>query len=301
MTAKQPRKLFLKHIVRKVFLEDWALKLTALAITFALWIGVTGLSTPTTKRLTVPLNLNIASNAQVTNVPWQEVEIEISGDKRVIDRINRNQLSASLDLTEMKPGEWVITLSPDTVSVPLDQGITLVGVVPGRIPINLEAVEEKEIEVKAETMGNPAAGYEVYSVTALPQKIRVRGPVSVINLLDHVQTDQIDIAGKKDGFTAKQITVNSTNPKASVLNTVVDVFFRIGEKRIERAFSLPISGLPGKTASFILFGPRTLLQKLKSDDLKVEMVLDDNGEEVPQVILPAELQEVAAVRKLTAK
>ena len=59
------QKLFAKHVVRKVFLEDWGLKLTALVITLALWFGVTGLSTPTTKRFTVPLNLSISSDAQI--------------------------------------------------------------------------------------------------------------------------------------------------------------------------------------------------------------------------------------------
>ena len=43
--------LFLKHVARKVFLEDWTTKLVALAITLALWVGVTGLSTPTTRRI----------------------------------------------------------------------------------------------------------------------------------------------------------------------------------------------------------------------------------------------------------
>jgi hypothetical protein len=55
--------LFARNIVRKVFFEDLPLKLTALGITLGLWLMVTGLSSPTTKRLTVPLNLSISSNA----------------------------------------------------------------------------------------------------------------------------------------------------------------------------------------------------------------------------------------------
>jgi hypothetical protein len=31
-----------ERLLRKVFLEDWGLKLLALAITIALWLGVTG-------------------------------------------------------------------------------------------------------------------------------------------------------------------------------------------------------------------------------------------------------------------
>ena len=50
--------LFIKNILRKVFLEDWLMKLMALIITFALWMGVTGLSQPAVQRMNgIPLAL----------------------------------------------------------------------------------------------------------------------------------------------------------------------------------------------------------------------------------------------------
>lgn len=299
--SDKPKNHFFKHIIRKIFFEDWALKLVALIVTFGLWFGVTGLSTPTTKRITVPLNFNIASNAQIVNVPQQDVVIEISGDKTAIGQINRSELVASVDLTESPTGDRVVLLSPESVFVPLPKGIKLVEIAPSRIGVNLESVEEKELEVKTETVGEPATGYEVYSMTALPAKIRVRGPVSVINLLDHVQTDPIDIAGKKDGFTAKQITVSSSNEKAAVLNTVVDVFFRIGEKRVERSFTIPVTGPPRKTVSFVIFGPRTLISKARADGFKIEITKNENGDDSPQLILPPELLDLVEIRKLTVK
>ena len=291
-------RLFAKHIIRKVFLEDWALKLTALVITLALWLMVTGLGTPTTKRITVPLNFNISNNAEITSSPIQEVDIVISGDKRKFDQINKSDLVASLDLTDVAPGDRVVSLTPENVSVPLPQGVKLIEIQPGRIAVNLEAVEEKEFEVKASTTGNPAPGFETYSTSVLPPKIKVRGPASFIKTLDFVQTDKIDLSGKKDDFTANQIPVSVSNPKATVLNTVVDVFFRIGEKRLERSFSVPVTGETGKTANFVIYGPRTPLQKTRSDEFKVEMYLNDTGEVVPRVVLPAALQDFAEVRKL---
>ena len=299
--ADKPKKLFAKHIVRKIFLEDWAMKLTALVITFGLWFGVTGLSTPTTKRFTVPLIPSTSNNAGITNTLIQDVDIVISGDKRKIDQINRNELTAMLDLTDVPPGDRVVSLTPDNVFVPLPQGIKLVEIAPTRIAVNLEAFEEKEIEVKTVTTGVPAAGFEIYSTSAMPAKIKVRGPASIVKILDYVQTDAIDITGRKVAFTANQIAVTSPNPKAAVLNTVVDVAFSIGEKRIERAFTMPVSGLPGKAASFTVYGPKTLLQKVKPEDLKVEMILNIDGEEAPRVTLPPALQDLAEVKNLKLK
>lgn len=291
-------KLFVKHVVQKIFLEDWGLKLTALVITFALWFGVTGLSTPTTRRLNIPLTLNISSNAQVTNNPLEEVEVEISGDKRRIEQLNLSELIASIDLTDVAPGNRVVPLTPETVYVPLPQGIKLVEVQPSRIAVNLEAVDEKEVEVRLITTGAPPAGFEVYSTNIQPPRVRVRGPASVVKIIEYVQTDKIDLAGRREGFTAKQIAVNSPDPKATVLNTFVDVDFRIGEKRVTRAFTIPVTGLDGKSASFVIYAPRTLLAQTKPEAFKVEMILNDKGEEVPQVSLPPEFKDLAEVRKL---
>lgn len=298
-TRREPRRLFFKHIARKIFFEDWALKLTALAITLALWFGVTGLSTPQDRNFIVPLTLNIANNAEITNANLQqEVTIFVRGDKRKLDQIRASELAAFVDLTAVPPGNKVLSLTPDSVYVNLPVGVTLEQIIPTGIGVNIEAVEEKDIEVKVKADGSPPAGYEVYYSTALPSKIRVRGPASFIKTLDFVETDKIDITGKKEEFTARQIPVSVSNPKAAVLNTVVDVYFRIGEKRDERAFSSPVTGETGKTASFVLYGPRTVLQKARPDQFKVEMYLNDNGEEAPRVVLPPELQDVVEIRKL---
>lgn len=292
------RKLFAKHVVRKIFLEDWGLKLTALVITLGLWFGVTGLSTPTDKRFTVLLAPSISNNAEITNTLPPEVDIVLSGDKRKLEQLNKNDLTATLDLTDVAPGDRVVSLTPENVYVNLPPGIKLTEIQPGRIAVNLEAVEEKELEVRAETKGAPAAGFEVYASSVSPPRVKVRGPASVIQALDYVETEKIDLTGKKSDFTARQIAVNVANSKATVFNTVVDVFWRIGERRVERAFTLPVSGPNGKTASFVIYAPRTLLSQIKPDDLRVEIYLNENGEETARVILANELEQVAEVRKL---
>ncbi len=290
--------LYAKHIVRKVFLEDWGLKLTALGITLGLWFMVTGLATPTTKRLIIPLNLSIASNAQVMNPPREDVEVEISGDKRDIDHLNRGELAATVDLTDRSPGEHVVSLTPDTVFVPLPQGVKVVEVAPSRIAVRLEAVEEKDLEVRAISRGAPAAGFEVYSTSVLPPNIRVRGPVSIVHTLEFVQTEPVNLAGKKDDYTARQVVVTSPNPQAAVLNTFVDVVYRIGERRVERMFTTDVLGHPDKRATFIVYGPRSVVAKLRAELLVVDMVRDDTGTDSPRVLLPSDLKDQIEVREL---
>jgi hypothetical protein len=279
----QSTQLFLKHIIRKIFLEDWGVKLAALAITLALWLGVTGLSKPTTQRMSgVPLSLRYSTTTEVTNNPLTEVDVVISGDKRRIDQINKNDLIVSVDISDVLPGERVIALTPQNVSLSLPSGVKLDEVLPGRIAVRLEAVEEKEITVIPQVVGDVPEGFEVYGQTVTPAKVRVRGPSSVVKTLEEVSTDKIDLTGHQIDFTARQIPINLS--KVALLDSIVDVAFRIGEKRIDRTFNVTVENSK-RRATVVVTGGRSIVAELKPSDVRVEL----DGE-VPRVVLPADVE-----------
>ena len=289
--------VWLKQILRKIFLEDWSVKLVALAITLALWLGVTGLSTPTTQRLTsVPLTLRFSNNIEVTNSPIEEVDLVVTGDKRRLAQINKNDLIVSMDISDVMPGDRVINLTPETVAHSLPTGVKLDEIQPSRIAIRIEAVEEKEIAVKAETYGEIPEGYEIYSETITPAKIRVRGPANFIRSLSSVSTERIDLSNRTSDFNAKQIPVSVANPKAAVMETVVDVGFRIGEKRVERVYSVAVEG--GRRAAVVLFGGRSVFENVRTEDLRVEIVKNAAGIDEPRLTLPPTLDGRVEVRSV---
>ena len=295
---KRPNRLFFKHIIRKIFFEDWMMKLVALAITLGLWLGVTGLSSPGSERYNnVPLSLRISDNSIVTNSPVQDVAIRVGGDKRKLEQINANDLRVSLDLTDVTPGDRVITLSPDTVSISLPNGIKIEEIQPNRIAVRLEAAAEKEVPVKVETNGEMPEGFELYGSTVTPEKILVRGPASFIRSLAYVSTDKIDVSERRADFTAKQVRVSVSNSFSTMLQTFVDVAFRIGEKRVEQSFSVPVKGEQGKRVNVVLFGGRSLFEGVKAEDIRVDMVKNDAGQEMPQVTLPPALDGKVEIRK----
>lgn len=294
-----PARLMFKNVIRKIVLEDWMLKLVALAITLGLWLGVTGLSTPTTKRLSVRLLPSVANDVEITSNPISEVDIVISGDERRIKSMTGKDLVALLDLSTLQPGDRVVSLSPDNVSVELPQGVRLDEIQPSRIAVKIEAVEEVELPVRADVQGKPASGFEIYSETVLPQKVRVRGPVSFMDTLQSVSTDPISVDGRKEDLVVKQVPIGIINSKATIFNTVVDVTIKIGEKRVEHILSLPPSALTGdKHVTVTLYGPRTVMSKIRPADVKIEMLRSDNGADVPQVVLPAEIADVVEVKQL---
>jgi len=288
--------VFIKQILRKIFLEDWLTKLLALAITLALWVGVTGLSEVGSDRYKVPLVLRFADNAEATNQPIDQVEIRISGDKRRLQQIRDTDLRVLVDLTAQPVGTHTLPLAPDTVSIPgLPNGIRLEDITPKRIVVRLEAIEEKEVSVRIETQGAVSQGMEVYSENVAPAKVRVRGPASYIRTLTSVPTERVDLAGKDADFIARQVRIAPlSNENATQLESFVDVSFRIGETRVEKTFTVPITDSK-KRAQITLFGGRSLFDGVTAKDLSATLA---DGSEEPRVVLPSGLDGRVEVRKV---
>jgi len=287
---------FLAQILRKIFLEDWLTKLLALAITIALWIGVTGLSEVGSYRYKVPLKLTFAENAEATNQLVDQVEIRVTGDKRRLESIREEDLRVSVDLTNAPLGSQTLNLTPDRVSIPnLPAGIRLEDINPKKILVRLEAIEEKEVAVRVETQGSVPQGAEIYSETVSPAKVRVRGPASYIRSLTSVSTEKVDIANKDSDFSVRQVRISPlSNENATPLDSFVDVSFRIGETRVEKTFTTPVADSK-KRVQITLFGGRSLFDGVNAKDFSVTL---PDGSDEPSIDLPGKLDGRVEIRKV---
>ncbi len=290
-----------QYWLKRIFIDDWLIKLTALAITLALWLGVTGLQTPTTTRLrSVTLNPLVSNQLEIINSPVEEVDLVITGEKRKLDQINPRDLVVSLDLADVPEGERTIQITPDNVVVELPSGVKLNEIQPDKIAIKLERVEQYEVPIKVETIGTPAPGYEIYSIKVTPEKVLVRGPRSFVKALNFVSTEKIQIAKQKSDFSAQQIPLNLINPKATLVDVVsASVFVRIGKKRVERLMVVPYrtETRSGK-ASVLLYGPNSVLEDLTADDLLIVEERTKTKTVRLGVILPDRLKEMVEVKSV---
>jgi hypothetical protein len=294
-----PKRMSFKRILRKIFIEDWLMKLIALTITLGLWLGVSGLRAQITTRLNnIVLQPLISNEVEITNSPATEVALVVTGDRRKIDQIRADNLIATLDLTGIPPGDRIVQLTSETVKVPeLPTGVKIEEIQPNRIAIKLETVEEREIPVKPEIEGSVGENFELYNIAVVPQSVRVRGPSSYIRSLDFVPTEKIDISNTQTDFIVEQVPLNLSNPKATILDAAIRVIFKIGEKRIERAFTITAEdGFFGKKVSFKLYGAHSLVTNLNGENLQARIVKNEAGEDVPQIILPPELDGKVEIR-----
>jgi YbbR domain-containing protein len=302
-TERNDRTLFVKHVIRKVFLEDWLLKLVALAITLALWLGVTVFTKQGSARLTVPLNIRLSDNSILTKPGAKDVTIRVSGDDQKIRELltSTANIYILLDLSALDPGEKLVTITPESISYNLPPGVRLEDIEPRGISVTLEAAEQKDVLVDPQIIGSPAKGFEIYSESASPQRVKVRGPASYIRALEELPTERIDVTGKDADF-AKQVSVFLSNEYTTILDfSVVDVRFHIGEKREAKSFVVPVSGSSGKKATVVLYGPPNLFEGIKPESMKVDIERNNDGVDAPNLILPDSLKGSVEIRSVKVR
>jgi len=283
----------LEKLLRRIFLEDWSLKLLSLAIAIVLWMLVTGQNEPVTAHLNVQLNFIRPQSLEISNDPPRTVDVMLTGSRNKLDDLTSLDLVATIDISDQRAGERVLRLA-DRAQIALPQGIKVDGFQPSAIPIRLEPIVDRQVPIEPKLEGKPADGFDVYGVYPSKGSVSVRGPESHVNALQKVQTESIWLAGHKETFTAPNVAIDVADPKVDLLEPVVSVRVEIGERRGEREFSgVPVSTLQGgavqpATTSVTLSGASSVLDSLKAEDLK--LVIDATSDTLqPRLQLPDSL------------
>ncbi|HKQ51162.1 MAG TPA: CdaR family protein [Pyrinomonadaceae bacterium] len=282
--------------LRVIFMEDWGLKLLALAIALGLWYGVTGQRKPTTVRVPhVPLNFRLPADTEISNEPRTDVEITLTGSKRALDAFNVRDLVANVDVSDLTPGEHNVPLSADRVTMGLPDGVRFGDIQPGSLTLKLEPRVERELQVEVKYSGSVAEGYELQRVTASPDRVKVRGPVSHVNALEKAPTETVLLDGHKETFTLPQADIQIADHHVDLMDGDVSVTFEIGEQRVEKIFSGVAvvagdgAGVTPGAASITVYGPRSAVNQLAAEKMRLVLDVAEDGSYRPRLEVPADL------------
>jgi len=270
----------IEKLLRRIFIEDWSLKLLSLAIAIILWLLVTGQNQPVTAHLNVQLNFIRPPSLEISNDPPRTVDVMLTGSRNKLDDLTSLDLVATIDISDQRAGERVLRLA-DRAQISLPQGIKVDGFQPSAIPIRLEEIVERQVPVEPKLEGQPAGGFEVYGVYPNKGSISVRGPARRVNSLQKVLTEGIWLGGRRESFDASNVAIDVADPKIDLLEPVVNVKVEIGERRIEKTFpAVNVSTARGDkvqpaTTSVTVLGVASLVNSLKSDEVKIVLDGDD--------------------------
>lgn len=186
--------------VRGILFDNWGIKLISLGFAVVLWFYVTSTG-KTEMTLSVPLELrNVPQGMTVVGNVTSVVEVRVQGQESVLrDSALGKKVVGIIDLSMSREGENLVRISPDDIKRPDEIVVTHMSL--SEVKVKLEALARRTYRLRTSLHGAPAAGYRVTRVTAMPAKITVEGPASVMRALDKLRTMPIDVQGATADFT----------------------------------------------------------------------------------------------------
>src|ERR1041385_7274014 len=209
---RRPAPNRVEKLLRRIFIEDWSLKLLSLGIAIVLWLLVTGQNQPVTAHVNVQLNFIRPQSLEISNDPPRTVDVMLTGSRNKLDDLTSLDLVATVDISEQRAGERILRLA-DKAQIILPQGIKVDAFQPSAIPIRLEEIVDRQVPVEPKLEGKPADGFEVYSAYANKGSVSIRGPASRVNALQKIATESIWLAGQNQSFTAPNVALDVPDPK----------------------------------------------------------------------------------------
>lgn len=204
--------------------DNLSLKIMSVAIAIVVWLIVVNIDNP------VGTNYYTITDVELINKEYVEssdtigkmcmpeenqdsVKVAITASKKVRDRIRLSDITAVADLQQ------AVSLDTDPVMVPITVTCLASGVLPSDIKVtpqnltvNLDEKETQEFVVnvsKGDT--KPGKDYEVGSLTASPEKIRITGPKTLVNKIDKVNAT-IALDGNTEDYTQEvNLTIYDKN------------------------------------------------------------------------------------------
>ena len=223
--------------------------------------------------------------------------LRLSGPRNIVRSLTPNQLLVIADLSNKEPGEKIVQLRLDESFLP--DNVKVLQIEPASIRIKLEPMATKLVKVEAQFMGQVAEGREIYSVKLDPGEVEIQGPQSLINKIDRVITETVNMDGRQVDFQSSVEAEVSQDSLRVITPGPIKLSVEIGEARALRRFAnIPVRWLDKnanwrlltKTVEVEVFGPKSAVEKLRADDLRVEInpadLTPDANSVTPKIQLP---------------
>lgn len=207
--------------------DNIPLKIMSVAVAVVVWLIVVNIDNP------VGTNYYTLTNVELINKEYVEssdtigkmcmpeekqdsIRIAITTNKKIRDKIKVSDITATADLQQ------AVSLDTNPVMVPITVTCSVPGVTPNDIKVtpqnlsvNLDEKETQEFVVNVSRGDTkPGKDYEVGSLTANPEKVRITGPKSLVNKIDKVNAT-ISLDGNTQDFTQDvNLTIIDKNQEA---------------------------------------------------------------------------------------
>ena len=177
------------------FSESLALKAVSLLLALILWITILGFKREEVKVL-VKLEPLLPPGVMITNKIPTHIQFTLLGPRVLLKDVEKKDKLIRPDLRHTRDNTVVLSINEDNAG-DLPVGVRVTGFYPPTVLVRLEEVVESYIPVKPTLKGQLADGEELGQVKAIPSKIAVSGPKSLLQMLESIGTEPVDVEGLK--------------------------------------------------------------------------------------------------------
>lgn len=187
----------------KIF-KNLSLKILSAVFAVVLWTIIVNIYDPTTSYTFSNVSVQLINTESLTDknysyeiVDGGKISVYVSGPKSVVTNIKASDIVATADLSKISAFADYVDIHVSVVQK--GQTLNNVEAVPktSAVRLSIENRDTKTINVNTEVTGKPADGYALVKQTLNPTSIKVTGPSSIIDTIDHAGIT-FDVTGATD-------------------------------------------------------------------------------------------------------
>ncbi len=233
--------------ILKFLTENKLEKVLALLVTIVIWAIVVS-KTEEVRDFDVSVKVKTNSNTVVVNDPVSTIHITAKGNRFSFARLASEEKSVEVDLALKEPGQTMVYF--DQSKIPASKYLDIEKIFPKEIIYDIEKLVEKTVKIEPYIDGQPSRGFKIEKIETSPNKVKIKGPESILKDLEYIPTEKIDISSldKSKIFTTK-LFFNSQNIKLTD-NRKITVAVALARDIREASINAEIvleTGLPIKT------------------------------------------------------
>jgi YbbR domain-containing protein len=183
----------MREFLRRHLFHNLGLKLISLVLAVGVWLAVA--RDPVAEvAIDVAIEFhNIPENLEISSESIPRAQIRLRGPERVIHGLRPTDVSAEIELSNLKPGERTFDLTAQQIHEPPQ--LEVVQVVPSQFHLAFDTRLTRQVPVQPRVIGTFVPGYDIERIVVDPPNILISGPQKHVDAVVSAITDPIDVSG----------------------------------------------------------------------------------------------------------
>jgi YbbR domain-containing protein len=271
------------HWLRRHLLRNLGIKLIALVLALTLYLHVF-FSQEREMIFDVPITLHGVPESLIGSGDLPHTaRVRFRGLGLALSKLRTDPQGARLlvEVGDIHEGLLQRPLVSGDVLLPSDIDVRVIEVIePKELDIEFDRLRVKRLAVVPNVSGRPAPGFVMAGrVVAVPESVTVRGPQQLVDSFEFIRTEPLDVAGL-DGVAQRRVALRvpgrceAAPPEVTVrvaIDKVVSRTFAQLPVMVHRSGDVALRRLAPQTGSVVVSGPATLVDSLRTADLRLSI------------------------------